>query len=178
MTKREVGSLAFKLAGIYAMIHTIGFMQFLFVLGDINRIDAPYGKVLLVAAAVLPFLLLVALTCILILSSDRLSARMFGDSGQEPGRSACAQELQPIAFSVLGAFIFASALPDFLRIAGSLSVQVSDPVMLRRITLGTWLSAIGILAKVALAVGLFFGGRGLSRLWFRLRTGGHPKVDE
>lgn len=187
MTKREVGSLAFKLAGIYALVRAADHATYLFmwaqsVMDVLRHRDGVGPHVtelwtgLLVA---LPFAFLVALGVFLIARGGWLSARMFPGPEQDVTVTASARDVQAIAFSVVGVLLIASALPMLAQIGVNLYYHYKYPEMELRVIRGNWVAFLRMCAKLILGTVLFFSGRSLSNLWFRMRTFRQPpRVDE
>ena len=183
MNKREIGSLAFKLAGIYALILATSLIHSIFYVIGLFQGTSPYSeptiyaRVALAIGLPLPFLLLVALGVFLIVKSDKLSGRMFGESIERMEPSPSGREIQAIAFSVLGIFMFALALPKGMQVIINIFYKLDDPSLRKQIRIGTWATAAGMTAQMILGIFLFFGGRALSRFWHNLRTARQPLPD-
>jgi len=181
MTNREAGSLAFKLAGIYVAVTCLLQIQMLMVF--VSAVTRDYGAAGLggwvgVIASFLQFALLAALAYVLLVHSNKLSGRMFGDTDEKVVISASARDIQAIAFSVVGIFLFVSALPHIMQIAANLAWAAEDPGWRRRMMAGTLAASIEAFIKLILGLYLFFSGRTLSNIWFKLRTAGHPRMVE
>ena len=183
MTKREVGSLAFKLMGVYALVLCAAHASSLIMwAGTIAEVAAHRPRHELNMADIiwpglfvgLPCTLLLALGIVLIMRSSRFSARMFPEPEKSVTVLASAQDIQAIAFSVVGVLLLASALPSIAQIAVNLHHRFNHPEMRPASIRGTWASFLTMCAKVILGTGLFFGGRALSNFWFKLRTFRQP----
>lgn len=178
MTKREVGSLAFKLAGIYAIVQAIPQMHAVtFYLSGIGA-DTQAQSWLFPVMAAAPLALMAALGCLLLAYSNRLSARMFGEAAEDVSFGASGKELQAIAFSVVGVCFLVSALPRLLHILMYQHRGLFNAEVRRQISLSAWASLVGTSAQMAIGIALFFGSKGLSKLWHKLRAAGHPQSSE
>jgi len=166
MTKQETGSLAFKLAGVYAIIKAapvIGYAvqltaSMLKYAGEDGGLSAAEAAVRIGTSA-LPCVLLLGLGAALIVSSRRLASLMFGDD-EAAFRSISGRDAQAIAFSVVGLVLTMRALnPEYRApIQGTL-----------------WTNLVRMVLQLGVGIALFFGARGLSNLWHGLRTAGHPQ---
>ena len=176
MTKREVASLAFTIAGIYALVH---FAQHLytvtsfvgFAFDKLEHYDAE--RFLKLAAVSLPLVLSGLLAYVLIVRSRHLAARMF------PGYQASVQspfpqtDLPRLAFAVTGLLITAQALPWLFSTAVSFVqalASFSDSKYFS--SLSYWASILGQVLKVALGLSLFLCSRQLARWWAELQVTG------
>jgi len=75
--------------------------------------------------------------------------------------------LQQIAFSAVGVFIVAAALPRISEIVVSLSVQ--GP-MRQEVVLRTWGTIVAFVLQLAIGIYLFFGSKGLVGLLKKIKS--------
>ena len=178
MNKREAASLAFKIAGLFAIIQAIEQSQSILILLQAVFRAVEFGMdlssegwwqfVLEAATVVGPFGLLIALGILLLSRSDRLAGRMFDDGAPDPSPQTDAHELQAIAFSVLGVFVVAMAIPSLAAVLVNASVR-DIPNDMRP---SLWPPLVKLGLQLGIGAGLFFKARPLSTLWRKLRTGG------
>ena len=182
MTKQEVGSLAFKLMGVYALVraaeHLITAVMWVGSIASLAAMEEDFqagaSEVWTGLLTALPFVILLALGLYLLARSNKLSARMFPDADGDVAVTASTRDVQAIAFSIVGVLLFASALPQLAKIGVNLYYHWKFPEMKPDIVRGTWISLLTMCAKITLGVALFFGGRSLSNLWFRMRNFRQP----
>jgi len=180
MTKREVASLAFTIAGIYALIQAIPMVPSLVSwFGMMRGIaesteSAKTGQWALVTVAMmLPLAGLLLVGYLFIAHGGKFAARMFPDEDTAPGTKASVGGLQAVAFSVVGVLVVAMALPRLLNAVGFLANVYARTPPPERIPWTPWTGLLAGVVQLGLGVGLFFGGRGLANYWQRLRTVGH-----
>jgi len=182
MTKQEVGSLAFKLLGVYALVRAAEHLRTLVMwvhsiatlVGMEEGFQAGASEVWASLFVVLPFAALVALGVFLLARSSRLSTRMFPDADGDVAVTASIRDVQAIAFSVVGVLLFALALPQLAQIGVNLYYHWKFPEMNLKLLRGNWITLLTMCAKIILGTALFFGGRSLSNLWFRMRNFRQP----
>lgn len=184
MKPRDIASLAYKLAGIYALIHAAVHLSSLLPLLAMSPDPFELAAIeinfpLLAAGHLIPFIVLVALGSILILDSRRFARITVRD---EPGSGEGVQpvQLHAILFSVAGVMIIALAAPSIPRTLSDLAVILSDYGTLgskeRRTEwlVTNWHWATGVALQLALGVGLLFWGRRLAKRFHRPPPPAHP----
>ena len=73
-----------------------------------------------------------------------------------------------------GVLLFALALPQLAQIGVNLYYHWKFPEMNLKLLRGNWITLLTMCAKIILGTALFFGGRSLSNLWFRMRNFRQP----
>lgn len=181
MTKREVASLAFTIAGIYALVQAIPLIGqlvswFQMLATAMEKSDsAKFGEWgLITIAIILPFAGLVFVGYLFIARSRKFALRMFPrglfpEEGAAPGAGASATDLQVVAFSVVGILVVAIALPHLLNGAAYLAYAYVRAEPAKQIPWTSWAYFVAGLLQLGLGVGLFFGGRGLASYWRKAR---------
>jgi len=173
MTKREFASLAFKLVAVHPIVVA---MQHLWSLGFLIQPVAG-GSFQQIAPIIFGgFGSLAGLLVIggaLFFCSDSLAAWAFEEPDDKVAVSASLRDIQAVAFSVVGVLVVATALPGLAQFA--LVLTREWPSGQGRAKLHLWGLGAGAAARMALGIGLFFGGRGLSNFWFKLRSAGRPR---
>jgi len=171
MTKQEVALLAFRLAGIYALVQTYEYATaaiWYLSWGDSMGLPTETQRLgLLVSAG--EFLLLFLVGIGLLVGSRRLATWTFRHNGPAQLEERFLA-LHAFSYSLVGLFILAWAMSDLGQFAGLMIANSPKPGS------SSWMLAlepgIALLLKLALGLGLFFGSHGLVQLWSRLRYSG------
>jgi hypothetical protein len=168
MTKKEIVSLSLKLAGIYCLIMAIS--HFGYAIPSVLILGRRGFWSMLLLLSLTPFVLLLLFGVYLIFSS-KLPSKMASSMIQEE-KTTCFtfQDIQVLAFSIIGVWLLSSAIPTFIyaivRIVEHLTSQQSVPVFdkyfISRIVAAVFKSALGIY--------LFSGSKGLAKLWQKLQS--------
>jgi hypothetical protein len=117
MTKREVGSLAYKLAGIYVLIQAMLDLSSLGLLfssdfeHSLSSTDLNWWTVIGLSTA--PVVLLCALGAVLIRYSETFAKLSFPEPAAVASAGVAAGDLQAAALAVVGIAMIASVVPDF-----------------------------------------------------------------
>ncbi len=179
MTKKEIVSLSLKLAGIYCLIMSISYLSFALMtivpalrrqgFWDMLISITPFVSLLL---SITPSLLLLLFGAYLMFSS-KLPSRMASSIIQEEkATSFTFQDIQVLAFSIIGVWLLASAIPAFFRPVIQIIVQRSAsqrPVSVFQN--GYFISQIvAAVLKLALGIYLFSGSKGLAKLWQKFQS--------
>jgi hypothetical protein len=79
-----------------------------------------------------------------------------------------ARNIQAIAFSVVGLVMIVIAIPHLVQLASNLQILKSagSEMVKKEISIRTWAYSIGIAVQFIIGLFLFFGGRGLSSIWY------------
>lgn len=169
-TRSAAGALALRLMGIVVLIWTLDLVPG--VLSELRHGDREPPA--LYTGHVAAWLTLAALGTLLIVSARALSRTLLRVRPPDTTDARMAR-MQAIAFSIVGLWIFAAALPVLvIHIAAASSAYVERLQGLRSAfdrphwPTEAWMA----LVQVLLGAGLFFGSRGLSSLWFRVRHAG------
>lgn len=175
MNKREIASLAFKIAGIYALIVAIPLINVIWLSLKTYTFSVPHGYPspphqlsagLNLSLSTAPIVLLTIMGCVLIIYSRRFADRMFPETEHESTQTRVLG-VQALAFSIVALFLIANSIP---RITSSIarvmaSVSGSDMQSLSRLILYN----IEPYLKLIIGLGLFFRCHWLARYWSRLR---------
>ena len=172
MTKREVASLALKLSGIYAFIVSVSsFRTMMFMIASIG--DHPgqgLNSTLLAAGYGIPLLLLLFLGWYLISASERLSRLIFPQDAAEDKISALSSEdMQTIAFSVVGLFLLTKAVPGLCRVILQISDIYHQNLLLGYVKGKLVQDLVVRVVQFSLGLYLFLGSKGLSGLWHKMQ---------
>jgi len=168
--RSDAGALALRLMGIVVWIWALDLVPG--VLDELRRGD--WENPALYTGYVTAWLALAALGTLLLVSARGISRSLLRvpPTDTEDARMA---SMQAIAFSIVGLWIFAAALPVLvIHVAAASSAYVEGLQGLRSaFDRPHWPNEAWVaLVQVVLGAGLFFGSRGLSSLWFRVRHAG------
>ncbi|MHC4190076.1 MAG: hypothetical protein ACYTBX_19150 [Planctomycetota bacterium] len=165
MTKREIVSLSLKLAGIYCLIVSISHLGYaiMSVVSSLRR-QGFWSMLISITPFVLlllsftPFILLL-LFGIYLIFSNKLPSKMASSMIQEE-KATCFtfQDIQVLAFSIIGVWLISSAIPNFIKPIVQIALQSAPPVYIIS-------QIVAAVLKLALGIYLFSGGKGLVKLW-------------
>jgi len=180
MTKHEIAALACKILGIYAIIQA---MMILFHFGQTFRyLDYRQPEGISTAwsmiVGLVPFVLLLIFGILLWLLADQLAERMVSASEISDTRSKTnGAYIQAIAFSVVGLFVLAHAIPRAIQLI--ISLALSSPTMQN--PWGLYANRIAqfgaLVAQFAIGLWLVFGARGLIGILRITRQVGSKKLE-
>ncbi len=188
MTKKEIVSLSLKLAGIYCLIiaithlsYTIQSVVYLFRQEDFWSILISINSFVSLLLLLIPFVLLLLFGFYLIFS-DRLPSKIASLMEQEEKTTHFTfQDIQVLAFSIIGVWLLSSAVPTFIRLIVQIifihsTSQQSVSAFRNSIYISQTVAAV---LKIALGIYLFTGGKGLAILWqkFQNTSGMKPLGD-
>ncbi len=175
MTKKEIVSLSLKLAGIYCLIMAIAYLNFT-VMAVVSSLRGqgfwdmlisitPFVLLLL---SITPFVLLLLFGVYLIFSS-KLPSKM-ASSMIEEEKTTCFtfQDIQVLAFSIIGVWLLSSAIPTFIQAIVRITVLHSSSQ--RSVYVYIIPQIVAPVLKLALGIYLFSGSRGLAKLWQKFQS--------
>jgi len=159
MTKKEIATLSFKLLSLYAILQLIDKLAYIIsylIYGDLSGV-----KFLnFIAWAVPPFLFLVC-GILLWYTASPLASSLFKTAALDDKFNASLTDVQIVAFSVVGLFVLADSLPNFVRVAVWYSTSIEKSALsgdgaafLLRSVFGFW---------------LLFGSRGIVNFIHKIR---------
>lgn len=186
MNKREIGSLAFKLMGIYLFVLTVplvtqAFFMFIYPFTS-GRGQGAFDSIAMPCLSLISALVMILGGRYLIRRSDAMAARLFpGEAAQQPLTRTSMGDVQLVAYSVVGLALAAQALPGiathglnllFLLHNSSYSMQ---PDFMRNLLIPLVREG----AQFALGLWLFYHGESVMNLWRKARTGDtYRRVEE
>ncbi len=188
MNSREVASLTLKLLGVYALIEALPLLQYVGALAALPRSER--ANIVMQAWAYLavftPFLLVAAAAVVLLTQSESIARMLVKEDQAVALGSLSSQEVQTIAFSVVGALVFILAIPGLCRLGMELWYlgpgyygKFSSPSSERnRQIIRTLASALGPVIQCVLGIVLFFRSRGVANLWHSMQPGRYMKIDD
>ncbi len=175
MSLRGIASLGFKLLGIFVIVQAVPLLQDIGIfLGSIESLASTNVNIaVLIISAILPVGLLIGIGCGLLIFSSKLASRLITPDTEGPrDPSADSEDIQAVAFSVIGVLVFVLAVPKLFQIGANYYgiKQMGQYARAELFWRGTWVHVIGLLVQLLIGLGLFLGARGLSNFWQRLQT--------
>ncbi|MFH1731294.1 MAG: hypothetical protein ABIF82_06570 [Planctomycetota bacterium] len=169
MTKREVASLAFTIAGVYALIEACKYLTlFGTLLQALSREAVSGGSVDLtmrpfpLIVAHLPLPVLAAVGYFLITRGGRFAAKLSPDTDTQSQAPCAGLELATMVFAAAGVILAAAALPAFLaQFASFFSRFTRSPIHVA----GSLVGLIGVTARMALGLALLFWAKPIAQWW-------------
>jgi hypothetical protein len=149
MTKREIAILSFKVLSLYAFIRVIDNLPYTLYSMYGNGAKNPIIPNILITA--IPPLLLVLCSALLWYMAPFLASSVYRSATFENEPNGSLPDIQAVAFTVVGLFLLASALPEIVSliviyytmwaadIGGKHALIRSIIVLLLKIGLGLWL---------------------------------------
>lgn len=120
MEVRDLGKLTFVITGIFALIASLPLLQALTAMPFFPE-ETKGRTVVIVLAWLLPFLILVFTGVGLIIRRERLVRWLFpADSEQQEQAVVRIDQIQDLAFAVLGIYLVVSTLPNLGSVASAL----------------------------------------------------------
>ena len=180
MTKSDIFSLALKILGIYTLIIAISSlrMTFYMIFAYFNNHQSAPSMASIIVGSLLPLLLLLLLSYYLIDRSDKLGKLVFPNSQSEKVVvSISTAEVQAIAFSIIGVLVIVWAIPKLFQVVIQISFlklhlkDVFSPGMSQKLIE----YSIDVLSRLALGIYLFFGSKGLVKIWHRIHALGNKE---
>jgi hypothetical protein len=168
MSRQDIAGLACKILGLYMIIQGINVMANVLIFNW-----ASPNQLIPISSVLSSFILLFIFGILLWGCSDRLSAFMAGGTvaSKEGADSAITpNDVQRIAFSVLGLYFLGNSLPSLLSVLSSLLTL--NQVGLSQQVLTTMARPI---IEFLVGLGIFFGSQGLVNLLNSLRAAGVKK---
>jgi hypothetical protein len=167
MTKKEIVSLSLKLAGIYCLIMAITHLSF----ASMTVVSTWRKGFLYMLISIIPFVSLILFGAYLIFSS-KLPSKMASSMIQEEKTTSCTfQDIQVLAFSIIGVWLLSSAIPRFIQAIARITVystsQQSVSVFENSFIISQIVAAV---LELALGIYLFSGSKGLAKLWQKFQS--------
>ena len=173
MTKKEIISLSLKLAGIYCLIMALSLLGYTVpsVISSLSRqsfwsMIISITPFLLLLLSLTPFVLLLLFGFYLIFS-NKLPSKMASSMIQEEKTTSFTfQDIQVLAFSIIGVWLLASAIPTLIRPIVQIILQhLNSQQSVSFFQISYYISQIvTAVLKLALGIYLFTGGKGLTKL--------------
>ena len=164
MTKKEIVSLSLKLAGIYCLIMSISYLSFA-IMSAVSSWRQGFSYMLI---SIIPSVLLLLFGAYLIFSNKLPSIMASSMIQEEKTTSFTFQDIQVLAFSIIGVWLLSSTIPTFIQAILRITIlysssQQSVPVYFIS-------QIVAAVLKLALGIYLFSGSRGLAKLWQKFQS--------
>lgn len=182
MKANQLAALVLRLLGIYLLIEFVPVFSLSstivpYIMGNGMNIS----EILVLFGVLLFTLLQISIGILLIVKAAPLGERLTRQiTNQENIVAVSFEQVQAIAFAVVGVLIFAGALPQLLNSIWTFLFYMSQSSETTRYP-GTQLSewrtlfiAIGTILKAGLGLWMFFGAHGFSNFWRSMRSFGTP----
>ncbi len=177
MTKKEIVSLSLKLAGIYCLIMSISYLSFA-IMSARSALRQGFWDMLISITPVVLLLLSFTPVALLLLFgaylifSNKLPSKIASSMIQEE-KTTCFtfQDIQVLAFSIIGVWLLSSAIPNFMYAIARITVSSTSQESVSVFSDSYFISRIGTaVLKLALGIYLFSGGKGLAKLWQKFHS--------
>ena len=167
MDIHHLASLGCKFLGIYALLESIKLFGNISQMYSLASSEPAFG-ISVVLSTSLPFILMFASAIVLVLFSNKLADKMIENKrGQNSTEVVSIDNIQSIAFSILGLVLIVFALPKIIQIGWNLFVikSAGDERNITQLLQGTWSFAIATGVQFFIGFALFFGAELFSSLW-------------
>ncbi|MFH1741359.1 MAG: hypothetical protein ABIH23_20335 [bacterium] len=184
MTRHEIAAMACKILGIYAIIHALGMplTSFIWPLDEFFRNPDHHlmTNVYRLLATVTPFGLLIGSGVLLWRLADRLAISITSRMGTgSTEHRVCSADIHVIAFSVVGLFVLAQAIPNLAQVFMGLWIRAQAPPYAQgNMSTHAIVQSVGLVIKLAMGFWLFFGSRGLVELLSKMRKGSLAEMEK
>jgi len=174
MTKKEIVSLSLKLAGIYCLIMSISYSGFA-IMSARSALKQGFWEML---TSITPFVsLLLSFTPVVLLLlfgvylifSSKLPSKMAASIIQEEKTTSFTfQDIQVLAFSIIGVWLLSSAIPNFIQAIVQTTIMYSRSR--QSVSVYFMSQIVAAVLKLALGIYLFSGGKCVAKLWQRFQS--------
>lgn len=176
MTIKNLAGLSCKVLAVYTLVLALQSLNYFAILPVSIMENFPSGvTTLLVMVAFIPSILLLTLAAILWFRADRFAGHMAPDKNTSGEKTAVSgEDVQVIAFSVVGVLVLAGAVPELFQFVSNLVLQRSlqDHSLSETVSVYTVSRAIGLAVRLVIGFWLLLGARGLAGLFNTLREAG------
>ena len=179
MTKKEIVSLSLKLAGIYCLIMSISHLNFA-IMSVVSALRGQSFWSMLIS--ITPFvLLLLSFTPVVLLLlfgaylifSSKLASKIASSMIQEEKTTSFTfQDIQVLAFSIIGVWLLSNAIPTFIQVIVRITVLHSTSQQSFSVFRNSYIISqiVAAVLKLALGIYLFSGSKGLAKLWQKFQS--------
>ena len=166
MTKKDILIVANRILGIYLLIRAFESLQIVGMAIATLRplsLEEEIQDYWFLIGTLIPFLLLIVAAFCLIKWADLIATKLcHKDKPHEIKKGIKKEEIQEVAFSAVGVFIIANALPRITQIVINFSYQ--GELLKRKLILSGWSSLAGLIVQLIIGFFLIFGSKGLVQL--------------
>lgn len=176
MNAKAAASIAVKVLAIFTFIKFVTYLQSVYGFIDMVKHQPSNISVgLRVVSMIYPILLLLVVSIFLWLYSDKLSDHMVKNLAVNEETKISYEDLQIVAFSVVGLFLVVNSLPELINAAINMKMLESQRMMQPMNMRMTQLVGTGL--KVLIGFWLLVGSQGIVGLIRTLRTAGLKNED-
>lgn len=171
MSKREIADLAFKILGIAAFIFSISLLFKTIATIQVFVRTNP-GSIWLLPVSFIPVFLLWCVAWYLFHSGEKLSEKIFPESASiKKVVSADLNEVQIVAFAVIGVFLIVQAIPALFVVVTKVFYLniVQNNAIINQLQQRFVGEIAGSLIKFLIGLFLFFRSDGLFLLWQKMQ---------
>ncbi len=185
MKANQLATLALRLMGIYILIEFIPIVSVSFTFAPyFSQANFTVYEIVSMAATVLSFLAQFAIGVLLIVKAKSWGEKFVQQNPEANVTSVSFEQVQVLAFAVVGALIFAGALSQLFGNIYSASVaftHFNKDKYPEGMQANDWRSlwvAFGVILKTVLGLWMFFGAHGFANFWRSMKNFGTPKPPE
>jgi len=172
---RDLARLAFVITGIFAIIASLPLLQALATMPLFPE-ETRGNTVVIILAWLLPFLILIVTGVGLIVRRDHLAQWLFPDSEHQDPPGARIDQIQDLAFAVLGIYLVVSTLPNLGSVASALINLRGSETFHEYLGVfrGSLVFYLGTITKLIVGAYLFMYAHSIGNWWRnRKKSGGH-----
>ncbi len=177
MTQNQIASLSLKVLGIYSIIESIPLLRelsqvFAWRSSQIEMENGTFNANLLLIGIITSVGLLALIGSCLIIFSKFFAKRMIHEEEEINAHTELsAKNIQAVAFSIVGLVMIVIAIPHLVQLAANLQALKSagSGSVRKDISIGTWAFSISVAVQFIIGVLLFWGGKGLSSIWYAIQ---------
>lgn len=181
MKRQEIAALAVRLLGLYCLVTALPYMaSFAIPFVPSLPLQERLGTIL---AVFVPFAVWTAIGCLLLVYADHLGRWLTtGQPEQVVSERWTTCQVQTVAFSIVGIYLLAGALPRVLLwVGGTVYVNLwgssQSAAHVRAVTSAPWYLVVQEALETLIGLWLFLGAAGLSNLWHRIHPPQGPISD-
>lgn len=184
MKANQLATLVLRLLGIYCLVQFIPAITLSTSVAPFYLAEdhLSFSETVSVFLVVLFFSSQLIISILLIVKSVPWGEKLVPiNTGETNVTTVSFEQVQVLAFAVVGALIFTGALPQLFGSLSSFLISLSQ-INVRFQSTGeafynwrTLFTSLGIILKAALGLWMFFGARGFAGFWRSFRNFGTPK---
>jgi len=170
MKKKELAEILIKCLGIYTLLHSLTFFQYIVLYAtSIFEERGNNYTFFQVIFNVLPFLATIIIGFLLIKYGETLSLKIFKDQKDSELNETRInkKELQTIIFSGVGLFILITTIPKLIHSAGNIYLYLNESMEgeAQRLLRNSWPDFLATFLYLCAGVFVFFQAESITNLW-------------
>ncbi len=178
MKPNQLATLVLRLLRVYSLVEAIPLLVIntssAVAIGE--PVDSGNSNAALITWLILPPIFRIGIGIFLFVWAEALSDKLVPrEVNDKSGSSISFEDVQALAFAVVGVLVFAGALPQSLRSVFDLVQTLTDHEVYWASKWRSATVAIGTILEAALGLALFFRARGFAGFWRSLKTFATPK---